>query len=177
MPKNINWVEIKKRYLQGDKPQAISADHDVTSKQIRDKASREKWSQQKATLHDKIAAKIEKSVEKDLTKLSDRLMAEYERLAFSDMKKLARWNCYQVDFKDSESLTADETTCVSSISRTVSKNGNTIKLKLHDKLGAMDSLAEIVGLLKKKKGDENEDQERPGINIIMPGAKKPDDDV
>lgn len=38
-----NWQAIKRRYLDGERPVDIAKAHGLTSKQIRDKASGEKW--------------------------------------------------------------------------------------------------------------------------------------
>lgn len=52
--KTVNWAAIKKRYLQGEKPKDIANDYELTSKQIRDKASNENWLRQKTAVFDKI---------------------------------------------------------------------------------------------------------------------------
>ena len=54
----IPWIEIKAKYLLGSTPKQLADKYNLTSKQIRDKASREKWKYKKGALVDKIDEEI-----------------------------------------------------------------------------------------------------------------------
>lgn len=149
-PKTINWAAIKKRYLLGEKPKDIAAHFGVTANQVSQKAAREKWNIKKHKIEEKIEKKIEIIIESQFDGLRSRLLQEYERLAFSDMSRVANWNASGVDFKSSAELSPDDTACVSEISESTNQHGGSLKIKLHNKLGAMDTLAEIVHLKKDK---------------------------
>jgi hypothetical protein len=63
MPKKaINWLEIKKRYLLGDKPKDIGSDYGLTAKQVSKKASTENWKAKK----EQIGIKVEKFICNDI---------------------------------------------------------------------------------------------------------------
>ena len=87
---------------------------------------------------EKIAGKLEVTAEK--------IVREYARIAFSDMRRFATWGADSVNLIDSKELTEDEARCVSELSQTTSKDGGSIKFKLHDKKGALDSLAKHLGM-------------------------------
>lgn len=57
--KPINWVAIKKRYLQGEPPVKIAEDYETDAKAIRNKAYRERWISQKETIQDNIVSEVE----------------------------------------------------------------------------------------------------------------------
>jgi hypothetical protein len=160
--KAVNWTAIKKRYLQGEKPKDIAADYGLTSQQVRSKAHTEKWGVAKETIFNNVQQKVQSEYEQ----IASRLLVEYQRLAFSDMRRIAKWNPSGVDFKDSEALSPDDSACVESVSEHTNQHGGSLKIKLFNKLGAMDSLAEIVGLLKQKE-EGGEEQETPGF-IVSP---------
>jgi hypothetical protein len=55
----INWTEIKKRYLQGERPKTICLNYDnLDVKQIYSRAKREKWKKEKETLHHAIGTEV-----------------------------------------------------------------------------------------------------------------------
>lgn len=102
---------------------------------------------------------VQKSCQKTAAKLEitrERLIAEYAKLAFSNMGEFAKWNADRVDLIDSETLTPDQTAAVAEIGQTVTKDGGSIRFKLHDKKGALDSLAKMCGF-DKSDGDDGPD--------------------
>lgn len=66
MTKKIPWEKIQKRYLAGEKPSDICDDYGITSKQIRDKAHRDKWATEKATILDEIATEVRQEVKAEI---------------------------------------------------------------------------------------------------------------
>ena len=74
------------------------------------------------------------------------VLEELGRLAFSDIGELVEWNETTVRLKDSSTVPIDARLAVASVSQTVSKLGVSRKIKLHDKLGALDKLAKHLGL-------------------------------
>lgn len=92
-------------------------------------------------------AKVSKKVE--ITK--ERILAEYAKIAFSNMQDLADWNQSGVTLKPSDELTRRKSAAISEVSETVNNAGfKALKIKLHDKKGALDSLAKHLGLLIDK---------------------------
>ncbi len=76
----------------------------------------------------------------------DQVLKEYARLALSDMRHLMAWDAAGVSLKTSADLTDDEAACVAEVSQTTTKEGGTLKLKVHDKKGALDSVARHLGM-------------------------------
>lgn len=62
MTKTIPWSEIKTMYLLGVKPKEIAEKFELTSKQVRDKANKEKWTRQKSTISDKIEGSVNEKI-------------------------------------------------------------------------------------------------------------------
>jgi len=79
----------------------------------------------------------------------DRVLLEYARLAFSDMRRFMDWGPRGVVLKDGGALDADETACVAEVSESKTAAGGTVRLKLHDKRGALDSLARHLGMSRE----------------------------
>ncbi len=79
-----------------------------------------------------------------------KVLAEYRKLAFSDMRRLMTWGPDGMRLKDSDDLSDDEAACVSEVSQTISKDGGSLKLKVHDKKGALDSIARHFGMFIDK---------------------------
>ena len=71
----------------------------------------------------------------------DMIIREYARIAFASSSSVMSWDADGVKLKNSEELTEDEVAAVAEVSQTKTKDGGTIRLKLHDKKGALDSLA------------------------------------
>lgn len=77
---------------------------------------------------------------------ADRVVKEYARLAFSSMPHFMSWSQDNVEFIPSEDLSEDDAACVAEISQTTTEHGGTLRLKLHDKKGALDALARHLKL-------------------------------
>lgn len=86
-----------------------------------------------------------RSVRTEITQ--DRVLKEYARLAFSDMRDLMAWGVDGVKLKEHADLTDDQAAAVAEISET--KDG-ALKMKVHDKKGALDSLARHLGMFTDK---------------------------
>ena len=65
--KPIPWLEIKTEYLKGCSPKELALKYSVTSKAIREKASKENWVDEKATIFNNLQQSIENYI-KELSK-------------------------------------------------------------------------------------------------------------
>jgi phage terminase small subunit len=92
----------------------------------------------------------------------EKVLLEYARVAFASMDRFMSWNAGRVSLKASEDLTPDEVAAVAEISQTVTEAGGTLRLKLHEKKGALDSLAKHLGLFKTASAEEV-----PTLKIIV----------
>jgi phage terminase small subunit len=109
----------------------------------------------------------------------DRVLLEYARLAFSDLREVASWNEHGITWHASEHLTDDAAATIKDIAMTREirrdKNGYEITtvnthLKLHDKRGALHDVAKHLGMFPAaKNGGVNVnvdlDERRPQVNL------------
>lgn len=80
----------------------------------------------------------------------DRVLQEYARIAFSNMKEFAEFGPDGVKLKDLDGMDDDAARCIAEVSETTSQGGGSIKFKLHDKKGALDSIARHLGMFVEK---------------------------
>ena len=76
----------------------------------------------------------------------ERVIQEYARLAFADMADYVSWDGLAVRAIDSAKLREGATRAVAEVTETITDKGRTFRFKLHDKKGALDSLAKHLGL-------------------------------
>lgn len=81
---------------------------------------------------------------------AERVIREFARIAFADMRTFVNWDADSVNLKDSEDLDSDDTACVAEVSQTISKDGGSIKFKLHSKTDALTQLGRHLGLFVDK---------------------------
>lgn len=95
-----------------------------------------------------ISSAIQNAQEKMLAKFEitrERVVKEMARLAFSDMRKYAKWSEHGIELRSSEELTDDEAAAVAELSETSGKT-RTRRFKLHSKDRALEMLAKYFGL-------------------------------
>lgn len=72
--KAVNWVAIKKRYLQGERPKEIAEDYGLDPKAVTNKAYKESWGRQKEIIKENVS----ESIQNDLKELSDLTFAVHK---------------------------------------------------------------------------------------------------
>jgi phage terminase small subunit len=80
----------------------------------------------------------------------ERLTEELLPIALADAGDFYEWNSGRVSLKDSSTLTRAQRGVVSEVSQTITAGGGSIKVKLHDKLGAIQQLSKLHGLVTDK---------------------------
>lgn len=86
-----------------------------------------------------------------------RVLQELARIAFSDVKKMARWNESGASWKSSDEMSEDETRCIASIKQVMSDSGGTTELKLHNKEKALELIGKELGMFTGKEEPIPED--------------------
>lgn len=76
---------------------------------------------------------------------TERVLLEYMRIAFADLTDVAAWRDGGVELKPSAALAKDVSAAIAEVAETP----NGLKVKMHDKKGALDSLARHLGLFDK----------------------------
>ena len=117
--------------------------------------------------------------QKDLERLSGisrlKVLSELNKLAFSSIAHLHNsW----IERKDFDKLTDDQKACISEISAQVKKINideqlveiEFVKIKLHDKNKAIDSIKQMLGFNAAEKIDMNFDKEKVRVSSLFPSA-------
>lgn len=86
---------------------------------------------------------------------ADRVLEELGRIAFARITSVATWNESGVRTKPSEELTEDDAAAIQEVSETVNEFGGSVKVKLHDKVRALEMAAKHLGLMKDGAADQN----------------------
>jgi phage terminase small subunit len=80
----------------------------------------------------------------------ERLTEELLPIALADAGDFYEWNSGRVTLRDSSTLSRAQRGVVSEVSQTITAGGGSIKVKLHDKLGAIQQLSKLHGLITDK---------------------------
>jgi hypothetical protein len=95
----------------------------------------------------------------------ERVLRELVRVAFADLRQVARWDAEgTMRVKTSDEM-ADEDAAVLA---EIVPGPKSVRLKLHDKLSALATLARIMGLFDEAKKESGESTLNLSINIVPP---------
>ena len=81
---------------------------------------------------------------------ADRVLTELARVAFGDPRKVMSWGPDGVTLTSSRDLSDDEAALVAEASETTSANGGSIKMKMNDKMKALELLGKHLGMFTDK---------------------------
>ena len=97
--------------------------------------------------------RVQAAVEARLQELAERakmtqeqVFQELVKVAKADMSTFAEWGPGGVVLKDSKGLRPEDTAAVAEISQTVTEAGGTKRIRLHDKLKALEMLSRYFGM-------------------------------
>jgi len=76
----------------------------------------------------------------------ERVLHELSRIAFASISDFLEWGSDGVTLKDQALLDLDQQAAVSEIVMTRNAAGMTVRVKLHDKLGALKEMSRLLGL-------------------------------
>ena len=79
----------------------------------------------------------------------DKVLQEIARVAFAHMGQFATWTKEGMTLVASEELTPDQIAAVVEVSESKTQQGTQVKVKLHDKLRALELAARHLGLLEQ----------------------------
>jgi phage terminase small subunit len=92
-----------------------------------------------AALADAMAARAART---DIT--ADRVLQEYARLAFADMRELADWHPDGARLREADALTDDAAAAIAQLVAKETADGIVVDWRLHDKQSALDAIARLV---------------------------------
>jgi phage terminase small subunit len=102
----------------------------------------------------KIAARIDVlrlKISKRHEITEDRIVQELARIAFADFTDYAEYGPNGITLKPSSTLRPDQRSAIAEVQENVSGSGRSVRFKLHDKKGALETLAKYLGLLIERK--------------------------
>ena len=77
----------------------------------------------------------------------ERVVRELARIAFADLRSVTEWGPAGVTLRNSSDLSDDEAAAVAEVSETwTDSGGGSRKVKMHDKVAALEKLARHIGL-------------------------------
>lgn len=78
---------------------------------------------------------------------ADRVLEELARIAFVDPRNIVGMDEFgNAVFQSTDDMSEDDARCISEISQTVTENGGTIRVKMHDKVNALEKLGKHLKL-------------------------------
>jgi phage terminase small subunit len=83
---------------------------------------------------------------------AERVLREYARIAFADIRRLLHWGPAGVALRPDYTLTDDDAAAIAELSLTVAHGDARPRIKLHDKRGALNSIARHLGLFARESG-------------------------
>ena len=101
-----------------------------------------------------IAAAIKKKLSErtEIAELSAQdLLSQIKSISTSDIRDFIKFGPGYTTLSDSAKLTPEQAMCISEVVETVGENGSQVKLKLHDKLKAIDMGMKYLGLYAPEK--------------------------
>lgn len=78
----------------------------------------------------------------------DRIVAELALIAFHDPGDFYEWDEKTVTLKPKATLTPEQRRCIAEMSQTVTEAGGTLRLKLHNKVDALEKIGRHLGMFK-----------------------------
>lgn len=87
---------------------------------------------------------------------ADKVVEGFAAIAFTDMRDVLEWTGNSVTLKSMDDIPASAHAAIAEIHETTTKDGSTtIRIKMHSKVAALDSLGKHLGMFKEPPGDDN----------------------
>lgn len=110
-----------------------------------------------------IKKEIEKRLDESMRSLKltrERILTEYEKIAFSNIDDFMKFDGEVALLKPSEEIPTQQKACIQEINTTTGKDGEgSLKFKLYDKMKALESLAKYSLLFDSVEDDTQNDVE------------------
>jgi phage terminase small subunit len=87
---------------------------------------------------------------KEIGVTRERVLKELATIAFTNMSDLASWNDSGVRFLSSAELDENKKAAISEVTETLTQVGGTLKIKQHDKVKALETLAKHLKMLTER---------------------------
>ena len=77
---------------------------------------------------------------------ADQVLEELAKIGFANSGDFFEWGPDGIKVKPQADLTSEQQAAVAEVSETKTKEGGTVKVKLHDKVGALDKIGRHLGM-------------------------------
>lgn len=91
-------------------------------------------------------AELQKGTFKKLEISAERVLQEFAKIAFADPRSVMEWGEHGISVKPSRELSDDDASAIAEVSETRTKDGGTMKVKMHDKVAALNALGRHLAL-------------------------------
>lgn len=98
--------------------------------------------------------RLQKTRSKRTEITADRVLKELARIGFANIDDILDFDNESVTIKDSKTLKKKVKSAISEVSKTISKDGISIKVKMYDKISALDKIARHLGMYEEKKNND-----------------------
>ncbi len=88
-------------------------------------------------LRDKLSAKSQVTRE--------RILEEYRRIAFGDIRQVVTWDANAVTLTPSDDLSPEDAATISDVSQRITEKSNTVAIKQHSKPQALEGIRKMMG--------------------------------
>jgi phage terminase small subunit len=109
----------------------------------------------KAEIYEAVKRRLQENL-KLIRLTQERILKEYEVIAFSRITTYLKVNCGRIKMVDTEDLPEGSEAAVESYSETTNQFGGSLTVKLHNKLKALDALSRYTKLFKEEEDDGRE---------------------
>lgn len=171
-PLNLRQRAFLKHYLSGPPGVRGNGAQSALLAGYSEKAAREQASELLTYPH--IKAAVDRHVAR-LNITTERVLSEIAKIAFADMREIASWGPHGVTFKPSEDLDEAASAAIAEVSETVTEAGTSVRVKLHDKLGALRDLAKVLKIVDPEREAASVTNIFTQINISNPERMSEDD--
>jgi len=93
----------------------------------------------------------------------ERILEEYKAIAFSSITDFLRFDAKGIHILDSADIEKRLLPALAEVTEAKTANGKTTRLKLHNKIAALDALCRVLGF----DGKQDENQDLPPIRIVI----------
>ena len=79
---------------------------------------------------------------------ADRVLEELAKVGFANAGDYFDWGPDGITVKNKADLTPEQQAAVAEISETITQSGGTVRIKLHDKIGALEKIGKHLGMCR-----------------------------
>lgn len=103
----------------------------------------------KVNIRDRVQELLERAAERTEITIA-RVLEELAKIGFANAGEFFDWGPDGIKVKDKDGLTPEQQAVVAEVSQTITEKGGTVRVKLHDKLGALEKIGRHLGMFVEK---------------------------